>query len=311
MPGYRHIASKNQRLAFTLVELLVVIGIIAVLIALLLPALNKARAQAQCAQCQSNMRQIAIAVLQYTNDNRDRLIIGHITAGVFGTQAYPDGWGWAAELMHQHYLGAPNYYDNPATPGAVAASTHSVFYCPACVDLIPNSLAGDYPTNGLNLGYHIAPGTDYPRYDGQPPYAVATWYQLTMNDFSETSPLISGEPYPCPFIWFTGGVADLSNPAYTHSLNQIKHSATMMMIEETPTPQWLTGGIAPANYLPCLAGRHGAHTPNSHNAYVNLAFFDGHVASFPTYPFELNNPMNPGGWAQPLPDGVTYYLGYQ
>ncbi len=101
----------HRRKGFTLVELLVVIGIIALLVSILLPALGRAREQARQIKCLSNVRQLGMAMLMYVNENR-----GQYPFHADGGGMHNEDWIWWQAVRQPdfkyggiaHYLSADN-----------------------------------------------------------------------------------------------------------------------------------------------------------------------------------------------------------
>jgi prepilin-type N-terminal cleavage/methylation domain-containing protein/prepilin-type processing-associated H-X9-DG protein len=121
--------SRRSKRAFTLVELLVVIGIIAVLIGILIPVISRARKQAVVTQCASNLRQIATAFNNYLVDTKGMVFWRGKDLGLDGMDWYVYG-GQEQNNTHTGQAGLFNrFVPRPLNP--YAKGTISIFHCPA------------------------------------------------------------------------------------------------------------------------------------------------------------------------------------
>jgi prepilin-type N-terminal cleavage/methylation domain-containing protein/prepilin-type processing-associated H-X9-DG protein len=158
MRKFKYRSTTSECNGFTLIELLVVIAIIAILAAMLLPALAAAKAKAKTIACASNEKQIALGYLLYADDNNNYLpVAGQNTGGI---TVLPTEW----------YLEISPYFAQNATSNSTLKVAGTVVTCPSAnIDLLYKiaSTTSDPNTNGIGGYGHNYPYLGY--YDGYIP----------------------------------------------------------------------------------------------------------------------------------------------
>ncbi len=136
-----------RKRGFTLIELLVVIAIIAILAAILFPVFGRARENARRASCQSNLKQIGLGILQYVQDNNERLPVAQVGAFIPGNSAW---------MAYTGYTGIPKDTVFHPEQGSVFPYIKStqVFVCPS--DSIGSGTGASYAMNECVSGRKLS-----------------------------------------------------------------------------------------------------------------------------------------------------------
>ena len=232
----------RRRKGFTLVELLVVISIIALLLSILLPALNKAKEQAKLSVCMSNIKQLGYTFKVYMDDNEYRFPLDD--AGWFSGGEGEFGYGGAdAHIM----TGPPDAEERLLYP---YAKSFDIFTCPA--------------DKGQNLSSSSL---------GQSGYWKPTTFFAVGNSYRYNF-YIWGNPTVKPEADFELGIAGKKE-------NWVPHPSRYILLHEPPALKWnFEGGLwflwHFARGETTLAAPDLARSP----FVSNILFVDGHAGTF-------------------------------
>jgi prepilin-type N-terminal cleavage/methylation domain-containing protein/prepilin-type processing-associated H-X9-DG protein len=251
---------------FTLVELLVVIGIIALLISILLPALSRAREQANSVKCMSNLHQIGLAMTMYCGDNKGTWVpAGYSTGGY----SVPDTW--ASILVYGKYLPQKAYLTS--VPSTGDSLPQSVLNCPDGA-IYPNSVV-----NSTLLTQLITSGNVY----------LATTYAV--NSVVQSTPPADGSDYnnlAMKVVYLNPGLNDDASK-FRKAAEFSRHPTDLVLIYDG---NWMDAVDGPAlsSTEPTYEFRHGSRRYTNNTTEVttvhnerdrcNMLMSDCHVEAF-------------------------------